>query len=198
MRKSLALVLGVMAALTSALMAQATGGAKRLSVAVSAGLKGNLADLGSTITKDGTIDTASTTLARQVYSTSKVVMSDRDNFALKHNSASTNSPYNLLSDTKAGGPLTGLDLGLNVQYDLDDILGIPLFVRPGFQYMVHIGGGSMSRTLGNATVQNGGLNALLLSQTGKSGAEYAGGTMKTEFGAAWMEIPVSIGFNARL
>lgn len=173
--------------------------AKRFSVAVSAGLKGNLADLGGTITKDGTIDTGSHTLAKQVYSTSKVIMSDRDNFAIKHNSASTGSAFNLLKDTKAGNPLTGLDLGINTQYDLDDILGgIPLFTRVGFQYMLHISGGSMSRTLGDATVQNTVLGALLLTQTGKPGSEYAGGTMKTEFSAGWMEIPVSIGFNARL
>ena len=174
------------------------GAAKRFSVGVSAGLKGNLADLGGTITKDGTIDTASSTLARSVYSTSKVIMSDKDNRAIGYNSASTGSAFNLLKDSTDGGPLTGLDLGINTQYDLDDLIGMPLFTRLGFQYMAHVAGGAQERTLGDATVQNAGLNTLLLSQTNLSGAQYAGGKMKSEFTASWLEIPVSVGFNARI
>lgn len=175
-----------------------SGKVKRFSVDVSAGLKGNMANLGDTITKDGTIDTNSGTLIRQAYSTNTAIMSDRNNAAILYNSNNTNSAFNLLSGYTDGGPLTGIDIGTNLKYDLDDLINLPLFIRGGFSYMMKLSGGSQSRTLGNVTSGNAALNALLLSQTGKAGSEYAGGTMSTTFGASWMEIPLAVGFNARI
>ena len=177
--------------------ARASSGAKRFSFGFNVGLKGNQANLGDTITKDGTIDTASSTVARTFYATNQTIMSDRNNAAIQYNSGNTGAPFNQLSSYKEGGALTGIDFGGQAQYDLDDIISLPLFLRAAFNYQMTIMGGKQERTLGDVSVTNPQANALLTAN-GLTPADYAGGTMKTGFSASHIEIPISIGFNARI
>jgi hypothetical protein len=170
---------------------------KRFSFGFNVGLKGNQANLGDTITKDGTIDTASSTVARTFYATSHAIMSDRNNAAIKYNSGNTGAPFNQLTDYKEGGALTGIDFGAQAQYDMDDLINLPFFLRGAFNYQMTLMGGSQSRTLGDVSVTNPQANALLTAN-GLTPADYAGGTMTTKFSSSSMEIPISIGFNARV
>ena len=165
----------------------------RLSVSVGLGLRGNMGELGKAITKDGALDVDRSTVISQFFGSPKMVMADRSNDVLKYNSANTASSFNLLSSSSQGGPLTGIDIGTSVQYDLDDILGLPLFGRTGFSYIFKAGGGRQSRTLGN--VASGGSLQALLAANGISGDPYSGGTLTNEFNTSWMEIPVALGFR---
>lgn len=174
-----------------------SGKVKRFSFGVNVGLKGNQASLGDTITKDGTIDTASSTVANTFYNTKQAIMSDRNNSILKYNSGNTGAAYNMLSAYTEGGALTGIDFGAQGQYDLDDIINLPLFVRAAFNYQLTLAGGSQSRTLGDVSSANPTANALLTAN-GLTPADYAGGTMTTKFSSSSMEIPLSIGWNARV
>ena len=174
-----------------------SGKVKRFSFGVNMGLKGNQANLGDTITKDGSVDTASSTVANTFYSTKKAIMSDRDNAAIKYNSGNTAAPFNQLASFTEGGPLTGLDFGAQGQYDLDDILHLPLFVRAAFNYQLTMGGGSQSRTLGDVSTANPSASALLISN-GLTPSDYSGGTMTSKFSSNQIEIPISVGFNARI
>lgn len=171
-------------------------GSKRLSVGVNLGLKSDMAALGATITKDGTIDVGETTVANSFYGTNQWFMSDRDNKLQKYNSDNTASPLNTISDYKEGGAMTGLDIGVDARYDLDDILGLPLFARGGFNYVMKIGGGTQERTLGN-TLTNSSDGQALLAANSMSDV-FSGGVMKSTWNASWMYIPVSVGLNARI
>ncbi len=173
------------------------GKIKRFSFGVNVGLKGNQASLGDTITKDGTVDTASSTMANQFYSTKTAIMSDRNNAAIKYNSGNTGSPFNQLTAYTDGGALTGIDFGGQAQYDLDDLINLPLFVRAAFNYQLTIGGGSQSRTLGNVASAYPAASGLLAAN-GLTASDYSGGTMTTKFTSSSMEIPVSVGWNARI
>lgn len=174
-----------------------SGKVKRFSFGVNVGLKGNQASLGDTITKDGTIDTASSTVANTFYNTKQAIMSDRNNAILKYNSGNTGAAYNMLSSYTEGGALTGIDFGAQGQYDLDDLINLPLFVRAAFNYQLTLAGGSQSRTLGDVSTANPSANALLTAN-GLTPADYAGGTMTTKFSSSSMEIPLSVGWNARI
>lgn len=172
----------------------AAGDEKRLSIGVSGGLKPDMASLGSTITQDGSVDTADTTLANLAYGTDKVLMSDRDNLALFHNSSNTNSTYRMAgAEPTLGGPLLGLDLGLNAQYDLDD-LKLPMFVRAGVHYTSRMSGGGQSRTLGDIAAADPSLSSLL-EANGEDPNDYVGGVMTTQYDAKWIEIPITIGLK---
>jgi hypothetical protein len=174
-----------------------TGKVKRFSFGVNVGLKGNQASLGDTITKDGSIDTASSTVASTFYATRKAIMSDRDSAAIKYNSGSTAAPFNQATGYTEGGALTGLDFGGQAQYDLDDMINLPFFLRAAFNYQLTISGGSQSRTLGDVSTANPQASAVLTAN-GLTPADYAGGTLTTKFKSNSMEIPLSIGFNARI
>lgn len=170
------------------------GDVKRLSFGLSTGLKPDMASLGSTITQDGSVDTAESTLANLAYGTDKVLMSDRDNLALWHNSSNTNSSFKMLGEEPtAGGPLLGLDLGANVQYDLDDVK-VPLFVRAGVHYTSRMSGGEQRRTLGDIAAVDPNLSALLQAN-GEDPNDYIGGVMTTQYDAKWIEVPISLGLK---
>jgi hypothetical protein len=171
---------------------------KRLSVDVSFGLRPDMAALGSTIAQDGTLDVADTAMANLVYSTDKALMSDRNNMALWHNSRSTNSSFQLLGEEPVvGGALLGMDFGGSVRYELDDVIGFPLFVKAGFNYVASVSGGHQERVFGNAALANPDISALLMAN-GEDPADYIGGRMINEYSASWFEIPVTVGFKVPL
>lgn len=167
--------------------------AKHFSVALSVGLTPDMASLGSTITQDGTLDTGETTMANLVYSTDKALVSDRDNYAIWHNSNNTDSAFKLLgAEPVLGGPLLGLEIGGNVQYEFDELINFPLYLRAGFHYSFSMSGGHQERTLGDAA-QSIPQVAQLLAANGLDPAEYVGGTMVTDYSANWFEIPITLG-----
>jgi hypothetical protein len=179
-------------------LAHADDAPKRLSVDVSFGLRPDMASLGDTIAQDGTIDTAESTMANLVYSTGKALMSDRNNMAIYHNSDSTSSSFQLLGEEPVvGGPLLGMDFGASVRYELDDVIGFPLFVKAGFNYIASVSGGHQERVFGNAASANPDIAGLLMAN-GEDPANYVGGTMINEYSASWFEIPVTVGFKVPL
>lgn len=179
-------------------LAQAEEGPKRLSVDISFGVRPDMANLGNTIVQDGTIDTADSTMASLVYSTGKALMSDRNNMAIWHNSASTESSFNLLGEEpETGGALLGMDFGASARYELDDIIDFPLFVKAGFHFTTRVSGGEQRRVLGNAAAANPDIAGLLMAN-GEDPADYVGGTMVSKYDASWIEIPITVGFKAPL
>ena len=188
---------GLMVAIPS--MAQAEegdddGARKRFSFSLSGGIRPDMAGLGSTILQDGSVDIADSSFISQVYSTNKALMSDRDNMTLKANSDATDSIFNVLSDYQEGGSLLGAELGGDIRYELDD-LGVPLFIKTGFYYTSRMSGGEQSRTLGNLPENNQDVS-VLLALNGLDVNDYVGGTMITDWSAAWTEIPISLGVKA--
>jgi hypothetical protein len=178
--------------------AHADDAPKRLSVDVSFGLRPDMAALGSTIAQDGTIDVADTSMANLVYSTDKALMSDRNNIALYHNSQNTNSSFRLMGEEPVqGGALLGMDFGASVRYELDDVIGFPLFVKAGFNYITSVSGGHQERQLGDAAAQNPDI-AGLLQANGEDPNNYINGRMVNEYSASWIEVPVTVGFKVPL
>lgn len=185
----------VVAGMLGAPIVHADEGAKRLSLQVSLGLRPDMAGLGSTITKDGTVPTAETTMANFLYSTPQVLMSDRDNRVLFHNSRSSGSEFSLLGEEpEPGDSMLGLDFGVAVQYDLDDVIGFPLYVKGGFHYTARAAGGNQFRVLGDAAQASPDVRGLLIAN-GEDPADYIGGTMRSKYNASWLEIPITVGFK---
>ncbi len=170
---------------------------KRFSLSFSTGIRPDMAQLGSTIAQDGTIDVADTSFASVAYGTSKALMSDRDNMTMASNSAATDSVFNTLADYKEGGSLLGAEFGADMRYELDDAINWPLFVKTGFYYTSKISGGSQSRTFGDLAEQSETVQAAA-TLNGLDVKDYSGGTMKTEWDAAWWEIPISIGAKVHI
>jgi hypothetical protein len=169
-------------------------GAKRLSVSFSAGIRPDMAQLGSTIAQDGTIDVAATSFANRVYSTDKLFMSDRNNMTLDANSKQTDSVFNVQNGYAAGGSMLGAEWGGDVRYELDDAINFPMFIEAGFYYTGKISGGEQSRTFGDVANQSETIGTLA-ALYGLDTNDYSGGTMKTTWDASWWEIPVSLGFK---
>jgi hypothetical protein len=165
---------------------------KRFSLSLNVGLKSDMANLGSTILQDGTVDTADTTLASAVYGTGQALMADRDNLAIWHNSEQGDETFRMLGEEPVlGGSLLGLEVGGTVRYELDDVIDFPLYVQTGFHYMMSTGG-HQERTLGDVATANPSLFGLL-DLHGHVPADYVGGTMISDYSASWFEIPLSIG-----
>ena len=178
--------------------AQADDKIKRLSVDFTAGIRPDMAGLGSTISQDGTIDTADTTLANLLYSTDKALMSDQDNATIWYNSNDTESTFKLLGEEpELGGSMLGLELGGRLRYELDDLIKFPLYIQSGFHYTQRISGGYQKRVLGDAAETNGTL-ALLFALNQMEAADYSGGTMITQYDASWYEIPFTLGIKVPL
>jgi hypothetical protein len=167
---------------------------KRFSFGLSVGVRPDMAGIGSTIVQDGSVDVADTSLANLAYSTDKALMSDRNNMTLKANSDKADSIFNVLSDYQAGGSLLGVEVGGDVRYELDDV-GLPLFVDAGLYYSSRMSGGQQSRTLGDIAAQSEDL-ALIAAVYGLDVNDFVGGTMITEWSAAWIEVPISVGIKA--
>ena len=165
---------------------------KRFSLSINAGLKSDMANLGSTILQDGTVDTADTTMANAVYGTDKALMSDRDNLAIWHNSDSGEEEFRMLGEEPVlGGSLLGLEVGGTIRYELDDVIDFPLYVQTGFHYMMSTGG-HQERVFGDVATANPDLAGLLLLE-GYTATDFVGGTMISDYSASWFEIPLSIG-----
>lgn len=170
---------------------------KRLSITLSGGIRPDMAQLGSTITQDGTVDTNENTVANFLYGTSKAFMSDRDSMTIWDGSNTTDSTFKLMgAEPEVGGSMLGIELGGKARYELDDVINFPLFVSAGFAYSRKMSGGEQSRTLGDVATNNSTVNTLFLLQ-GVDPADYDGGVMSNEYDAKWTEIPISIGFKVK-
>jgi len=173
------------------------GDTKRFSVSVNTGIISDMAGLGATIMQDGSIDTADSTMANAVYATGQILMSDRDNMTIDSNSKNTDSNFHLLDGYETGGPMLGIEVGGDLRYEFDDLLGFPLFLRAGFHLHDRMTGGQQSRTLGTAAIDDGRI-AALLALNGLDANDYVGGTMATNWDAGWFEIPISLGWNLEI
>lgn len=175
---------------------------KRFSIGVNLGLKADMANLGVTIAQDGTVDLEETTVASTFYSTDTLVVGDRDNLAIWRNSDLTESDFTILgAEPTLGGALLGTDIGVQVQYELDDILSLPIYVKTGFNYVTSFSGGAQQRQLGNVlgnlTSPTGAAPTLAipLAMAGYDPEDFDGGVLTTTFNAGWFEIPLSLGFK---
>jgi hypothetical protein len=181
--------------LSTPALADEDGKAKRFSIGISTGIRPDMAGLGSTIVQDGTVDTADSTFANVAYSTSKFLMSDRDNMTLGNNSAGTDSVFNVQTDNPTvGGSMLGLELGGDLRYEFDDLINWPLFLKAGVYHTGKMSGGEQSRTLGDLAEQSETV-AAIAALNGLDPADYSGGTMATTWNASWWEIPISLGIK---
>ncbi len=179
---------------------------KRFSLSFSTGIRPDMAQLGSTIAQDGSIDVADTSFGNLAYNTSKALMSDRDNMTLAANSKATESIFNVLESYKAGGSLLGAEFGADVRYELDDVINWPLFIKTGFYHTSRISGGQQSRTLGDLAANSETVGTAVALHNGNPDNEnnqinisdYVGGTMKTDWNAQWWEIPISLGIKVHV
>ena len=170
------------------------------SLGVSVGLLPDMAGLGNTITMDGTIDTADSTMANLAYGTGKAIMSDRDNEAIWHNSQNTDSAFRMLgAEPDLGGAMLGIEIGTTIQYEFDQLPkrdrsrpGAPLFVRTGFNFLTRMAGGQQTRTLGDIATRSPDMANLLIAN-GETPSDYTGGVMHSNYGATWFEVPLSVG-----
>jgi hypothetical protein len=171
--------------LSTPALADEDGKAKRFSIGISTGIRPDMAGLGSTIVQDGTVDTADSTFANVAYSTSKFLMSDRDNMTLGNNSAGTDSVFNVQTDNPTvGGSMLGLELGGDLRYEFDDLINWPLFLKAGVYHTGKMSGGEQSRTLGDLAEQSETV-AAIAALNGLDPADYSGGTMATTWNASW-------------
>jgi hypothetical protein len=167
----------------------------RFSLGLGVGIRPDMAQLGTTIVQDGTVDVADSSLAGY-YSTDKFLMSDRNNMTLQANSEGTSSIFNMQSDYQAGGSMLGLEKGGDLRYELDDVIKFPLFISAGFYHTGKLSGGEQSRTMGDVVPNLPDLYINVIENiTGNSAEDYAGGTMKTTWNASWWEIPISLGMK---
>lgn len=169
--------------------------AMRFSIGLGVGIRPDMAQLGATISQDGSVDVADTSLARY-YSTDKFLMSDRNNMTLDANSQGTDSIFKLQDGYTVGGSMLGLEKGGDLRYELDDVIKFPLFITAGFYHTGKISGGEQSRTMGDVVANlpdtyQGAIEFV----TGNSVEDYQGGTMKTTWNASWWEIPISLGLK---
>jgi hypothetical protein len=162
-----------------------------LSFGFSTGLRTNMALLGDTIAKDGTMELGSGTALRALGGTKNIFQSDKDDAVLVHNSQSTNSPYKFLESSTNGGALMGITLGGEVKLELAKLLHLPLFVRTGAEYTFRVSGGQHERVLGSAIENATPLGAAVRDATGG----VTGGTMSYAFDAHWLEVPLTIGLS---
>ena len=167
----------------------------RFSLGLGVGIRPDMAQLGTTIVQDGTVDVSDSSLAGY-YSTDKFLMSDRNNMTLQANSEGTSSIFNMQSDYQAGGSMLGLEKGGDLRYELDDVIKFPLFISAGFYHTGKLSGGEQSRTMGDVVPNLPDLYINVIENiTGNSAEDYAGGTMKTTWNASWWEIPISLGMK---
>ncbi|MEM9493900.1 MAG: porin OmpL1, partial [Myxococcota bacterium] len=156
------------------------------------------ASLGSTIAQDGTVAVSDTTVASLIYSVNNALMSDRDNMVLWHSSENTNSAFRLVGEEpKIGSAMLGVNLGVSAQYELDDVLGLPLYVKTGFHYIDRISGGAQTRVLGDAAAADPVL-AGLFRANGEDPNDYINGVMSSNYDASWFEVPVTVGLKVPL
>ena len=170
---------------------------KRLSIDVSMGIRPDMASLGSTITQDGTLDTADSTMANLLYSTDKALMSDQSNSTLWYNSQNTDTTFKLMgAEPVLGGPMLGGEFGGRIRYELDDIIRFPLYLQAGFHYSTRISGGYQERVLGDVAQQNETV-ALLLALNGEDPEDYINGQLITQYDATWYEVPITLGIKVK-
>jgi len=160
-----------------------------LSVGLYAGFRPDMAQLGSTIVKDGVVELGETNVLRAFGGTKYFLMSDKDDDVAFAAGETTNSPWKFLQSRKSSGPLTGLTLGLDVRYELHDH-GLPLFVKLGFDYTFKIIGGTHERVLGSAIDSATPFGPAIKEVTG--GTE--GGKLRTTATSMWVEVPLTVGF----
>ena len=168
----------------------------RFSIGLGVGIRPDMAQLGTTIVQDGTVDVADSSLAGY-YSIDKFLMSDRNNMTIEANSRNTDSIFNLQDGYTEGGSMLGLEKGGDLRYELDDVIKFPLFFSAGFYHTGKMSGGEQSRTLGDVAAGFSALDTLLAITEGNDNTteDYIGGTMNTTWDASWWEIPISLGMK---
>lgn len=170
---------------------------KRLSIDFTGGIRPDMAGLGATISQDGTLDTADSTMANTFYNTDKALMSDQSNATIWANSNRTDSIFKMMgADPTLGGSMLGLELGSRIRYELDDLVKFPLFIQSGVHFSQRISGGYQERTLGD--IAEADELALLFAINQLDPADYSGGTMINQYDASWMEVPVTLGIKVPL
>ncbi len=170
---------------------------KRLSLTLTGGVRPDMAQLGGTITQDGTVGTADQTIANALYATTNAFMSDRDSMTIWDGSNSTDADFRLMGGApEVGGAMLGMEIGGRARYELDDLINFPLFVSAGLHSTSKISGGEQSRTLGDVGSTNDTVGALF-ALNGLDPADYDGGVMSNEYDASWVEIPFSVGFKVK-
>lgn len=170
---------------------------KRLSLTFTSGIRPDMAQLGGTITQDGTVGTADSTIANALYATSNAFMSDRDNLTIWDGSNTTEADFRLMGqEPTVGGAMLGIELGARARYELDDVVNFPMYVSLGFHHTSKMSGGEQSRMLGDVGTTNQTVNTLFLLN-GLDPADYDGGVMTNEYDASWTEIPLSVGIKVK-
>jgi len=154
-----------------------------------------MAGLGSTISKDGTVDTADSTMANLLYSTDKAFMGDQANQTIWHNSNQTQSTFRLMGEEPVlGGSLLGAEVGGRLRYDLDGLIPFPAFVQLGAYSTRVMSGGHQERMFGDVAEKNASVAAILVLN-GEDPADYINGRMTTDYDASWIEVPFSLGMQ---
>jgi len=177
--------------------ALAGDGPKRLSIDFTGGIRPDMAGLGSTISQDGTLDTADSTIANTLYNTDKALMSDQSNATIWANSDRTDSIFKMMgAEPMLGGSMLGVELGSRIRYELDDLVKFPLFIQSGVHFSQRISGGYQERTLGDIAEADDLMLLFAINQLDP--ADYSGGTMINQYDASWMEVPVTLGIKVPL
>ncbi|MCP4131672.1 MAG: hypothetical protein GY754_11900 [bacterium] len=112
-----------------------------LSVGFGAGLMGDCGDLGKTILDDGlTIDSLAGAADHSVDAAgTNILVMDKVIFIPDEQALTDQSKAGTITDLSTGGVMMGLDLGLQIRYDLSYF-----FVRTGFNYTMKVYGGETS------------------------------------------------------
>jgi len=168
---------------------------RTLSIGFGVNMAPDLAGLGETIMEGGVLDLNEDTLAANT-NTSMLIVSDKDN-AIYWNAAQGTSQDMLkfLDSYTEGGPMIGVCLSTTVTLDLNEVLGLPLFIRGGVDYVKQFSGGQQSRTLG-VGVDNFTATMATKNEYWPHHGEnfYEGGKLETAFTSGWIEFPITIGF----
>lgn len=162
---------------------------RSLAIGVTAGLVDDMSQLSDAITNDGVVPLNTNSLAS---STGIETLLVPDSVASMQYHSGSKSPDDLkiISDyDKAGSDaLRGVDLGIYVMYDFNELLNLPLFVRVGFDYVFKVWGDDQMIRLGPGPDIYAAENNFATPAGG-----FEGGTLETSWDSEWMEVPVTIG-----
>ncbi len=161
------------------------------SIGLTAGYLYDICTVGSAILSGGVAPLNGDSLASKA-GFEYLLMPDKDLMALNEASGNTGaSRWKVVDGYQAGGVMEGVDIGTYAMYDFNDWLGVPLFIRGGFSYVTKLTGGVQEVTLGAGVDEIAGDGGSSWPQP----VSYKGAQMKAEWGAQWMEVPVSVGMT---
>lgn len=175
--------------LAALFFANAAFAANELSVGFSIGLVPDMCGMGATILKDGAVELNDASLASAV-GIGDLIWADNEMGMLVNNARGTNAvPLQTLSGQTEGAPMNGLNLELNVMFDMTSRLNLPLFVRLGINYAFAYNGVEQEITLGRGVDQVAFAKGYPLRANGT----YAGSSASVAWHAHWWDIPLTIG-----